>query len=589
MTHKMRQLQSTPLRHCRILFTWGLCMVLLYPTGWRGIAEAQQQTPQQQQQQREEQQREQQERQQQQREQQEQREQQQREQQEQRQQQQQQREEQQRQQQEQQREQQERQQQVRQQREQQQRQQQEEQQRQEQQRQQQEQQQRQEQQRQQQEQQQRQEQQHEQQQREQQRRAPASSPSEDPVLKHRPVDPEPIRPEPAHGPERAPSLPDRQFHPPLRPTLPGLPPDRRPDSPDRPVRGPEHLPTDTSHPVRPNEPTDPLRLPAPRPHPVNPLPVVLPRPTVIVRPRATTIVVPAPSTTEILSLGPRPRVVVGAPPAANLVATPQQFTSANSQLNAAEATCAQANAYQNYVTNLVNRQNAVGQTTDQILQGLADFTTDPNLQQALTNSIGQPNPINDALQQQLQNMADSYQNVCQTQMAAAQGALSAASPQASGPAPIPATGSSFVSQQSNSNFPPIPPPASDSGQSIPSIAAQASAPQTGQCPAVAATNLPAPDPQWGPWVSLGNTGLAFDLSRLNDRTTTWRFVNAGTNTISSMQFTYSYIDAGTGLAATQSNVLLFTLAPGQTVGGGAPYTANTTGNITITITQISCQ
>jgi hypothetical protein len=56
-----------------------------------------------------------------------------------------------------------------------------------------------------------------------------------------------------------------------------------------------------------------------------------------------------------------------------------------------------------------------------------------------------------------------------------------------------------------------------------------------------------------------------------------------------MNFNYSYVDADSGQPATQSDVLPFALAPGQSVGGWAAYTANTRGNISLAITQISCQ
>jgi hypothetical protein len=188
------------------------------------------------------------------------------------------------------------------------------------------------------------------------------------------------------------------------------------------------------HPIeslRPGLPIDPLRLVLPKPIPSHPtLGIILPPPTVVIAPRPKPVVIlPAPSTAEILALGQAPRVVV-APnvvPAVGLAVSPasQQFIAANAQLTAAENTCAQADAYQNYVTSVVNRNNAIGQGIDQILQTLADNTSNPDLQQTLTDAIGQPDAIDDALQQQLQNMADSFEGNCQSQMAAAQATLAA--------------------------------------------------------------------------------------------------------------------------------------------------------------------
>jgi len=70
---------------------------------------------------------------------------------------------------------------------------------------------------------------------------------------------------------------------------------------------------------------------------------------------------------------------------------------------------------------------------------------------------------------------------------------------------------------------------------------------------------------------------------------TWRFFNAGSNTIAAMQFNYSYVDAGTGQNATQTDGLPYPLAPGQAAGGWAAYSANTRGDIKLAITQVSCQ
>ena len=495
MTSEMKHLQTSPLRQCRILFTWCICVLLACMGGFRATAAAQQTAQQQQreaqqrereqeqreqQQQREEQQREREQREQEQREQQQQREEQQREreqgEQEQREQQQQ-REEQQREQQ-QQRNEQQQQQQQRQQEQREQEQRHEEQQRtqeQEQQQRAQEQRENQQSEKQQREEQQRAQEQRENQQREEQQRAQEQGGKQqrvqqqreeqqrqeqlleqqrsttDPVLRKRSPNPEPFQPEPVGRPERPPAppnhpdpLPDRL---PVRPVGPGRPPVNLPVLPDRTVSVPEHLPVSALSPVRPDLPVRSLRLLPPRQRPVNPLPVmVIPRQTVVVpRGLAQVVVVRAPSTETILALGRGPRVVVapGATPLVGVAVAPtsQQFAAANAELTAAEATCAQANVYQNYVTSVVNSQNVVGQGTDQILQTLADNTSDPNLQQALTDSIGQPNPINDALQQQLQNMADNYQGVCQTRMAAAQAALSATqSNYTQGPPPSPLTG-----------------------------------------------------------------------------------------------------------------------------------------------------
>jgi hypothetical protein len=341
------------------------------------------------------------------------------------------------------------------------------------------------------------------------------------------------------------------------------------------------------HPMLPVHPPDIGKLPPPRPRPDHaPVEIVHPpfaagSPVVVVGRRVPVIVVSARSESAILALSPPRRGVVIPAVAPNEViattAAPQQYAAAQAQLQQAQAGCAQADAYQNYVNQVVNSQNTTTQDFDQILQTLADNTTDPNIQNALLNSIGQPNPINDALDQQLQNQANLYESACQARLAAAQAAAPPDPTQQAG-----AVAANYQPGISAGN------PGATGGQRSVSGPAQTT-PQAGVCPAEAATNLPQPSGSWGPWVALGSSGLVFDVSRVNDGTLTWRFLNAGPNTIAALQFNYSYVDANTGLPATQSDVLPFALAPAQSVGGWAAYTANTKGNITLTITQISCQ
>jgi hypothetical protein len=272
----------------------------------------------------------------------------------------------------------------------------------------------------------------------------------------------------------------------------------------------------------------------------------------------------------------------------------QQLAAAQAQMQAARAGCVQASAYQNYVNGVANSQNTTDQGIAQTLQTLADNTSDPNLQNALLSSIGQPNPINDALQQQLQNMASTYQNICQTRMANAQATITQAQAQ-----------QATAAQGQTANGAPVPAPYTQGGYHAGSAtsqvqtgtgassattqaAAQPNSSTGAPCPAAAASNLPSPSAPWGAWAALGNTGLVFDVSRVTGTTVTWRFLNAGSSTISSMQFSYTYVDANSGQQTTQSDILLFPLGPGQSFGGWAAYTANTLGSIVISVTQMSC-
>jgi hypothetical protein len=294
---------------------------------------------------------------------------------------------------------------------------------------------------------------------------------------------------------------------------------------------------------------------------------------VVYTPRLARQLLPVVVPVNVVQVG-TPVVVAGPAP----IGSPS-LAAALAQMQSAQAGCAQADAYQNYVNGAIAAQNTTDQGITQTLQTLAADTTDPNLQAALLSSIGQPNPINDALQQQMQNMASTYETICQTRTANAQAALSQSLGQ---PPPAP------QGQPANSTANQTPTPASSPDTASPT-ATQANASADTPCPAASASNVPAPQAPWGAWSTLGNTGLVFDVSRVNDSTATWRFLNAGSNTISSVQFNYTYVDANTGQQATQQDVVPLPLAPGQSLGGWAAYTANTRGDIVISITQLTCR
>jgi hypothetical protein len=250
--------------------------------------------------------------------------------------------------------------------------------------------------------------------------------------------------------------------------------------------------------------------------------------------------------------------------------------------------------YQNYVTSVVSNQNNLNQGADQILQTIANNTSDPDTQAALLNAVGQPNPINDALQQQLQAQADTYQSICQAKMAAAQATAppdpsQGAYPQQQPDQPSPPDAQDDQPQAEaapggDPMSPPMnvePPPPSGIPQGAP--------PQATPCASGVTMPLPAPQAPWGQWVPLGSTGLIFGVSRVNPTTLTWRFMNAGSQVVTSMSFNYSFVDANSGQMTTQNDVVPFALKPGKSVGGWTAYTANTRGNINIQITQIACQ
>ena len=296
----------------------------------------------------------------------------------------------------------------------------------------------------------------------------------------------------------------------------------------------------------------------------------------------------------ILELAPpRRQVVVAAVVPVGGAIAAQPGTVAQLRLQQAQAGCAQADAYQNYVNQVVSSQNTTSDGINQILQTLADNTTDPNLQDALSSAIGQPNPINDALDQQLENQANAYESTCQARLAAAQAAIPPDPTQQAGgdsgqagavPATDPANAASYPAGSQTD-----PTSTMNASPSAADVATPAAASQPSTCTGTRAMDLPQPKAPWGNWAALGSSGLVFDVSRVNATTLTWRFLNAGPRVITGMQFNYSYVDADTNQPATQSDLLPFALAPGQSVGGWTAYTANTRGNVTLAITQISCQ
>lgn len=97
------------------------------------------------------------------------------------------------------------------------------------------------------------------------------------------------------------------------------------------------------------------------------------------------------------------------------------------------------------------------------------------------------------------------------------------------------------------------------------------------------------DAGWGPWAFLSTTGVAVSVSHVDSKTLTWEFFNGRPDKVTTLNFTYSYIDADTGQNATKSDIVPLTLKPGDGLGGWTAYTANTRGTIDIAITQMVCQ
>jgi hypothetical protein len=90
---------------------------------------------------------------------------------------------------------------------------------------------------------------------------------------------------------------------------------------------------------------------------------------------------------------------------------------------------------------------------------------------------------------------------------------------------------------------------------------------------------------WGTFWPVSN-GVSVSFAQVENSTYAWKFRNDGYNAVTSMRFTYSYIDADSGQYKTDSDVLPQRLSPGQIFGGWAAFSANARTQPTIVITEI---
>jgi len=90
---------------------------------------------------------------------------------------------------------------------------------------------------------------------------------------------------------------------------------------------------------------------------------------------------------------------------------------------------------------------------------------------------------------------------------------------------------------------------------------------------------------WSMFYIIGNN-VSVSFTPVDGNTYTWKFRNDGSNTIRYMQFTYSYVEANTGVYKTDTDVLPGTLRPGEVFGGWAAFTAQSHQPPVIRITKI---
>ena len=90
---------------------------------------------------------------------------------------------------------------------------------------------------------------------------------------------------------------------------------------------------------------------------------------------------------------------------------------------------------------------------------------------------------------------------------------------------------------------------------------------------------------WSYFVPVGNS-VSVSFAPVDNTTYTWKFRNDGYSRIKYLEFTYTYFDANTYQYRTDKDVLPGSLAPGETFGGWAAFTANSRSQPSIRITDI---
>jgi hypothetical protein len=90
---------------------------------------------------------------------------------------------------------------------------------------------------------------------------------------------------------------------------------------------------------------------------------------------------------------------------------------------------------------------------------------------------------------------------------------------------------------------------------------------------------------WSMFRPAGN-GVSVSFAAVDRTTYTWKFRNDGDNTIKYMEFTYSYVNAETGLYQTDKDVLPVPLGAAKVFGGWAAFTSTSRRPPAIQITKI---
>jgi hypothetical protein len=154
-----------------------------------------------------------------------------------------------------------------------------------------------------------------------------------------------------------------------------------------------------------------------------------------VAPAQPAMVIPAPTPSAVVS---SPAVGAPVPAIMNPVYIPAQIVpqpaapssalvmsaiAGQQQDTQAATAAAQSLAFQQMIANQTARMSEIDAVADAFRMVIIQTTSDPELAQALTDQIGKPDPLQQALTQQLQNMASVSQANAQRGMLQQQGAL----------------------------------------------------------------------------------------------------------------------------------------------------------------------
>jgi hypothetical protein len=85
-----------------------------------------------------------------------------------------------------------------------------------------------------------------------------------------------------------------------------------------------------------------------------------------------------------------------------------------------------------------------------------------------------------------------------------------------------------------------------------------------------------PRATWSPWMALPNAnGVEVSFSQVNDNMCTWMIRNTSTNTLRTLEFTYTYTQAIQQDRTTGRDLLMEPLKPGRQTGGATQFGAET--------------